>query len=255
VQGTHQRRVLVVLPVMSWQGRNPVDDEDDGEPNLLEHGDAVRLHRVYAGLPATFSTVTEPLLRWIGQAGKHYDITTDLALARAGAAALRGHHGVFVAGDMRWLPAGAQQALRRYVQVSGTVATIGVDNLRRLVRLTAGDVLTEPTPPAAFDALGLRPGRLLGGGVTLTNAKDEVGLFRGTSGQFTGLRPTEPLLGVRGGTLAASAVTPDDRTVIAAVRMGRGLIIHLGAPTLGSRALNDPQAAALLQSTWTLLSR
>jgi hypothetical protein len=153
-----------------------------------------------------------------------------------------------------------QRALRRYVHNAGRVATVGIDNLRRLVTLQdGGQVLAAPTPPASFDALGLRPGPLVRGDVTLTNARDAVGLFRGTAGEFTGLTAAEPLEGVRGGTVVSSAVTPEGRTVIAAVRMGEGLTIHLGLPQLASRLTPadtpDPQAAGLLESTWTLLSR
>jgi hypothetical protein len=71
----------------------------------------------------------------------------------------------------------------------------------------------------------------------------------------------EPLADVRGGTVVSSAVTPEGRTVIAAVRLGEGMAVHLGLPGLVSRlggqdsATPDPQAAGLLESTWTLLSR
>ncbi|HSD75792.1 MAG TPA: N,N-dimethylformamidase beta subunit family domain-containing protein [Solirubrobacteraceae bacterium] len=258
VQGAGHHPVLVVLPVMTWQGRNHVDDDGDGAPNLLEHGDGARAQRVYAGLPATFARVTAPLLAWLDRTGRRYDLTTDVALARGEGRGLEGHRGVVLAGDTRWLPAAVQRALRRYVQAGGRVATVGTDNLRRLVRLTPGGVLVHPTPPATFDALGLRPGALLHGDLTLTNAKDDAGLFTGTSGQFADLTVAEPVAGVRAGRVESSAVTADGRTVIAAVRSGDGLVIHLGLPELPSRlgaAANDPQAVALLQSTWTLLSR
>jgi hypothetical protein len=258
VQGSGRQPVLVVLPVMTWQGRNAVDDDGDGEPNLLDQGDPVRVHRVYAGEPATFAAVTEPLLSWLETTRKPYDVTTDFALARGRGPALEGHRGVLLAGDTRWLPADAQRALRTYVEGGGRVATLGVDNLRRLVRIAPDDVLADPTPPASVDALGLRPGALIRGAVTLTIAKDDVGLFRGTSGQFANLTVAEPLDGLRGGQIAGSAVTADGRTVISAMRVGKGMAIHLGLPGLASQAAGtttDPQATGLLESTWTLLSR
>ena len=37
--------VLVVLPALTWQGANPVDDTGDGLPNTLGAGRSVRLDR------------------------------------------------------------------------------------------------------------------------------------------------------------------------------------------------------------------
>jgi len=257
-----QRPVLVVLPVMTWQGRNPQDDDGDGLPNLLSRGDGVRLRRVYAGdgLPATFAGVTAPLMAWLDRTKRRYDITTDVALAHRRGTQLTGHRGVLVAGDLRWLPAGTQLALRSFVAGGGKLATVGVDNLRRQVRLTPRDRLLDPTAAAPFDALGLRPGRLLrGDALTLTNDRDDAGLFEGSSGQLTGFTLAEPLEQVRGGRVVSSAVAGDDnRTVVAAVRTGKGLTIHLGLPQLPSRLgrrADDLDARALMRRTWTLLSR
>ncbi len=82
------RGVLVVLPYVTWQGRNPADDDGDGAPNTLDLGVPVRPaadhgRRRAAGRASPSSEA--PLLRWLDRNGKRYDITTDLALA-AGAA-------------------------------------------------------------------------------------------------------------------------------------------------------------------------
>jgi flagellar hook assembly protein FlgD len=42
VQSVREERVLVVLPVTTWQGRNEVDDDGDGWPDTLEDGLPVR---------------------------------------------------------------------------------------------------------------------------------------------------------------------------------------------------------------------
>ena len=59
--------------------------------------------------------------------------------------------------------------------------------------------------------------------------------------------------------MVSSAVTGDDETVVvAAVRSGRGLTIHLGLPELPGRLggpTADPDAQALMGRTWALLSR
>ena len=36
-------RVLVVLPALTWQGYNPVDDDGDGLPNTLSSGQPIKL--------------------------------------------------------------------------------------------------------------------------------------------------------------------------------------------------------------------
>ena len=75
--------MLVVLPYVTWQGRNAADDDGDGAPNTLDLGVPVRPVRIMAGdgLPAGFAEQEGQLLRWLDRNGKRYDITTDLALA------------------------------------------------------------------------------------------------------------------------------------------------------------------------------
>jgi hypothetical protein len=255
-----RRPVLVVLPVMTWQGRNPEDDDGDGAPNLLEHGDGVEVERIYAGgaLPAGFTTVTAPVLAWLDHQHRAYDVTTDVALARHDGVGLAGHSGVLIAGDARWLPQSVQEDVRAFAAGGGTVATLGVDSLRRQVRLTPHARLVDPTPPAAFDALGLSPARLLrGDALTVTIDRDDAGLFNGSSGELKGLTVAEPLASVRGRVLSAAVTGDDNRVVVAAVRTGKGLTIHLGLPQIGTRlgSVDDFDAQALMRNTWALLSR
>jgi hypothetical protein len=263
VQGRRQRAVLVVLPVMTWQGRNPVDDDGDGAPDVLDRGVGVRLDRVYArdGLPAGFAAREAPALAWLARTRKRFDVTTDVAIAQDRGPRLEGHRGVLLVGDTRWLPAEVQARLRRFVRRGGRVATLGVDSLRRQVRLTPRRRLVDPTPPAAADPLGLVPRPLRRApGTTLTNERDDIGLFEGTSGAFAGFNAYEAIGALRGGArLASSAVpAPGAQPVIAATRLGQGLVIHFGLPELPSRLGDEDdtaQARALLSRTWTLLSR
>ena len=45
--------MLVVLPALTWQGHNPVDDNGDGLPDTLDAGVPIELDRPLAdGLPA-----------------------------------------------------------------------------------------------------------------------------------------------------------------------------------------------------------
>jgi hypothetical protein len=263
VQDKQQRAVLVVLPVMTWQGRNPIDDDGDGMPNLLDRGVGAKLFRVYAGngLPEGFGDRDAPLLAWLDRSHHRYDITTDVALANGQGPTLGSHKAVILPSDVRWLPRALQLRLRRYVRDGGRVASFGVDSLRRQVSISPRARLIEPTPPATTDIFGarLRPLQGLANPTRLVVADDKIGLFDGTTGAFGPFsRYQEADLP---GQRLASAITEDPQTgrpVIAVTRLGKGQVFRFPVPELPSHLSprsNDQQAVALLQRTWTLLSR
>jgi hypothetical protein len=264
VQSAKRHRVLVVLPVMTWQGRNSLDDDGDGLPNLLDRGVGAKLFRVYAGdgLPADFATRDAPLLAWLDRRRHRYDITTDVALAAGRGPRLEDHRGVILTSDVRWLPRALQQRLRRYVRGGGKVASFGIDSLRRQVSLTRRGRMVDPTPPATTDVFGvrLRPLQRLPRPTNLVTANDDIDFFLGTPGAFgpfSLVQETE----LTEAESEASAVTEDPQTgrpVIAAQREGKGLVLRFGAPELPSHLsarADDPNTPALLDRTWTLLSR
>jgi hypothetical protein len=251
-----------VLPVMTWQGRNPVDDDGDGRPDLLDDGLPVRVGRVYAGdgLPAGFAQRDAPLLAWLARTGRRFDVTTDVALAAGIGPQIAGHKGVLLPSDVRWLPDALQRRLRSFVRRGGTVASLGLDSLRRQVRLTPRGRLIDPTPPAPTDLFGARLGPLQRApqAVTLTEAADRIELFAGTTGELAGFRTLEPLASPGGQErLLASAVTEAGRAAITAARFGRGLVLRYGLPDLATRLTRDETdpPTALMARTWTLLSR
>jgi hypothetical protein len=262
VQGAEPKPVLIVLPVMTWQGRNPVDDNGDGLPDLLDRGLPVRLGRVLSGdgLPVGFARRDAPLLAWLARTGRRFDVTTDAALAAGAGPSLAGHRGVVFPSDVRWLPRTLQQRLRGFVRAGGTVASLGLDSLRRQVSVTPRGRLVDPTPPAATDLFGDRLGAVqrAPAPVTLTEAADRIELFAGTDGQFPGWRTLEPVAAVGGqGRLVASAVTEGGRPAISAERFGRGLVLRFGLPELPTRLTLDETdpPTALMARAWTLLSR
>jgi flagellar hook assembly protein FlgD len=262
VQSAKRHAVLVVLPVITWQGRNSLDDDGDGLPNLLDRGVGSKLFRIYAGdgLPAGFAERDAPLLAWLDRRGHRYDITTDVALAAGRGPRLEDHKGVILPSDARWLPRALQQQLRRYVRDGGHVASFGIDALRRQVSLTRRGRMIDPTPPATTDVFGvrLRPLQRLPRPTNLVTADDSIDFFAGTAGAFG---PFSLVQEVDLASAAASAVTEDPQTgrpVIAASRLGRGLVLRFGAPGLASHLsarAEDPNTTALLDRTWTLLSR
>jgi hypothetical protein len=247
---------------MTWQGRNPVDDDGDGLPNLLERGLPVRLGRVLAGdgLPVGFAKRDAPLLAWLARTGRRFDVTTDAALAAGAGPRIGGHAGVILPSDARWLPTAVQQRLRRFVRGGGTLLSLGVDSMRRSVRVSPRGRLLDPTPAAPTDLFGGRLGPLQRppAPVALTEASARIELFAGTNGEFPGWRLLEPLAGLsRQGRLVASALTEGERASITAERFGRGLVLRYGLPELAGRLTLDEtdSQTALMARTWTLLSR
>jgi hypothetical protein len=255
------RGVLVVAPAITWQGRNPVDDEGDGAPNLLDRGSSVELRRVYSddGLPVGFASQESPLLRWLDRHEHHYDLTTDVALARSSAGLSR-YRGVLLAGDARWQPPALRTALRSFVRRGGTVVSTGTDSLLRTVELSDGR-LVDPSRRRTTDLFGARLSPLQSAPTDLENfGSDEIGLFAETGGQVADVTRWEQTLAVgREADQVAAGVTadtnPPGKTVIVAARFGQGLIIRSGFKDFSSRLSTDFTTSALMGAMWTQLAR
>jgi len=261
VQSQQKRDVLVVLPVTTWQGLNPVDDDGDGRPDTLPAGLPVRvLARPYVkdGIPPQIRRHEALLLTQLDRDGRRYDITTDVALARGEGPELKGHRGVIVAGDARWLDGRVARSLRSFVRGGGRLLTVGTSSLRRSVTLTARGRATKPTLPTVRDLFGarLRPVVRPPSPVSVVNVADEIDLFAGTTGQFGGIEAFEQTVDVRGGpnAIVAAAATPDGaRQVIVAWRFGDGLVIRTGLPGFSASLRDDAASRELLDRMWTLL--
>jgi hypothetical protein len=252
------RGVLVVLPMITWQGRNPVDDDGDGLPNVLDRRVSARLGRVLVrdGLPEGFATHEAPVLAFLDGTGRRYDLTTDVALAAGRGPKLEGHRGVLLPGDTRWVTPTLGADLRRFVRRGGTLVSLGTDALRRRVRITPSGRLAQATGPRRADLFGARLRPVVRKRVDLTIFSDDISLFAGGVGLFTGFDSYEETAAVGDeADSVASAVTPAGRPVIVAARFGKGLVIRTGLPGFPTRLTPDPAAAGLMERTWTLLSR
>jgi hypothetical protein len=255
------RGVLVLLPFVTWQGRNPVDDDGDGAPNLLDLGGPVRLRRPAAGdgLPAGFADHEAPMLLWLDRTGRRYDLTTDAALLAGRGPQLIGHKGVLIPGDARWLPMRVRQQLRAFARGGGTVVSLGTDSLRRTVQLDDQQRLTEPSAPKATDLFGARLRPLVEHQTDLEIFQDDqIQLFAGTGGLIPRVPAWEASRVGNEADMVANAVTvdPPGQTVVVAARFGKGLVIRPGFPTFAQRVnANDPAVSELMARMWTLLSR
>lgn len=247
-------RVLVVLPALTWQGLNPVDDDGDGIPNTLAAGYPIRLERPLAdGLPAGLDDEAG-LLEYLDRFRRPYDLTTDLGLIEGVGPALAGHVAVVLAGDERWLPAATRSALRDYVLDGGRLLSVGADSLRAGVQVKGGSAL-DPTRESSTDALGAVFGPLTHGGGVITVVDDGLGIFSGTAGALSISASYRPILRVAPpAKMASRAVANSGAAPIAGFRLGRGDVVEIAIEGFGSSLAHNPGARELLSRILTVLS-
>lgn len=251
------RPVLVVLPVLTWQGQNDVDDDGDGLPDSLERDRDAAVERAFAsgGLPRGFRRGEANLLAYLDSQRLRYELTTDLALAREGGAPLDDHDAVILAGDARWLPERLGEQLDGFVRAGGRLLSLGVDSLRRTISLGA-QTMSDPSAPLERDFLGARVAPPIAEQVDLVAQTDEINLFTGTAGSLGTFDGWEETVDVERSRLVAVATTPAGEQVLVAYRRGRGLVLRPGVRGW-SAALADEvgPAATTTRRIWTLLRR
>jgi hypothetical protein len=257
VRSPGPRKVLVVLPAISWQGANPVDEDADGFADTLFTARSVPVARPFAGgrLPPQLLAQAAPLLRFLSSHGLHYDLTTDLALARNHPPFMRGHTGIVLAGPAIWTTAVLGARLQAYVRQGGRVITFGVDSLQRAVALTPS-VLQEPTPPGSADTFGEALGSPATGPPTpLVASSDRIGLFEGTSGIVGRFVRTQPSRRIpRGSRLLAAAGREGQGAALVAYRLGRGMVIRFGTSEWTRMLDSSPEVGSVTQRAWSLVS-
>lgn len=282
VQAKERARVLVVVPTLSWLGRDRVDDTPfDGLPNTLLTGDKVRWPRMYAGeqgLPAGFADQIAPLLVFLDRRKLRYDLTSDIDLDLTRNPRASDREGVILAGSMTWVTRSLGQRLRDYVDDGGRLAVFGADTLRRGVRLRVRNTddsgtLERPTQPAAADPFGARVARerRTGAPVAISQYDDSgttYGLMEGALElpDFTRFEESTSL--GRGKLLAAvgQPLTPAEeaeaaqsgkaareiRPALSAVQLGKGTVIRVGLPEWPQK-LGDPNVAQVTRNIYDIL--
>ena len=252
-------RPLVVLPAMTWQGLNPVDDDADGFADTLAGGGPVRLGRAFArgGPPAAFDSEVVPLLGYLETDRLAYDLTTDVALARGEGPDLADAPGVAFAGSALWLPEELLQELRDYVDGGGRLASFGADAFRRRVTLS-GDVLGDPSARRAEDAFGERTQLLRTGPAPLEVFQDDLGLFEGLTnliGDFTVFELSRGL--ATDARRVAAAGRDAGEPAFIAYDLADGTVIRSGSPQW-ARGLEPSELGVevpqVMNRIWRLLS-
>jgi hypothetical protein len=248
--------ILVVLPALTWQGQNPVDDDGDGMPNTLDTGGPVSLDRVLVnGLPSGF-TDEAALLAYLDRSHLPYDLTTDTGLIDGSGPALAGHSGVVLAGAERWLPNVQGAALRSYVQAGGRVLSLGIGSLLRGVTVQSGPQGTQavnPGAPSTGDVFGARAGALTQSTAETLVIRDDLGLFNGTSGAFPGFGSYAPITAPASSQVSSAGVTSFAPSIVG-YRLGQGIVVEVGLPGFGARIARSLDVQELTRRIWTILS-
>jgi hypothetical protein len=250
-------RVLVVLPAITWQGVNPVDDDGDGFPDTLDDAASVGIARPLARgrLPAALSRETAPLVKLLDSAHDRYDLTTDLALSRGHGPSLAGHDGVLFAGSALWLTEQLDGQLRSYVEAGGRVASFGTDAFRRTVRVTPA-TLADPGRPQRTNVFGEQTGPTSSAAAPLVVDQDKLGLFGASDGYiglFTRFEQQQAL--VAGARVLSAAGRDPKHPAFVAYRLGRGIVVRAGTPEWARALATDTEVTAVTRATWDLLSR
>jgi hypothetical protein len=254
-----EARPLVVLPALTWQGLNRVDDDADGFADRLPFADSIRLDRPFAdgGLPARFDAEVSPLLRWLDRERLPYDLTTDLALARHEGPALGNAPGVAFAGSELWLPDELLRRVRDYAADGGRVAVFGADSFKRAVRLR-GSVVSSPARPRRENALGERTELVRTSAAPLTVFEDGLDLFEGASGFVGEFTVFETSAGLpRSARRITEAGRDAGQPAFVAFGLGGGIVLRAGTPQWARELEESALSLELPQVTkriWKVLS-
>jgi hypothetical protein len=249
-------RVLVVVPALTWQGQNPVDDTGGGLPDTLAAGDAIDLDRpLVDGLPADYAN-EQGLLAYLASQHDAVQLTTDVALAAGSGPKLAGHTGVILDGSFRWLPARLATALHAFAAAGGSVVSAGAGSLTQTAPLALGARQPTAGPPSAVlatDPFGARHAALAAQpGALMTVLTDRLGIF-GSTIAFAGLRSDERILPPAGVADSLAGVA-EGYPSIAGFRLGRGSVVEIGIENFGAALGDNVDAQELVGRLWRLLS-
>ena len=259
--GKADRKVLVVLPAMTWQGHNPVDDDGDGRARHAattgRRGPRGRSRAAGCrdGFAAAGGRRCWPSCDRHGLALRRHDRRSRCSRPRA--ASSRATRACVLAGDARWLPAvlrpaarGSSRRAARAVARHRQPAAVGVASTRPWSRPR------PPQPPARHVRLAPAPARAPARLELLDLRRTGSSLFRDHRRQLARLRRVrgDRVDPARRAVLAAAGRAAG-QPVIVAYRLGKGVVMRLGLPQWAQRLGSDHELAAVMRRTWTLLSQ
>jgi hypothetical protein len=257
VQSPRRSRLLVVLPAITWQGRNDLDTNGDGFGDLIPEDETVPFIRPFAGdgFPPAFSAREAPLLLLLDREHQRYDLTTDVELALGDArSAVRGR-GILFAGTPRLFAPEVVRLARAHIRAGGRVAWFGTEAFTQPVRVRGDELETLPAPGDRRDAFGDRLRNRVRN-AALTVLADRIDFFAGVGDVFGPFPVLEPLESVQpGARLLAAAGHEAGRPSLVVYRRGRGVVARVGVDGFARTALTSPDVARIMRRLWTLLSR
>ena len=232
VRGRGRGTVLLVLPVITWQGLNPADDDRDGFGDTLDDLDGgrgrarLRGRAAARGLPREVAPLPALPRPRAAQLRAHH---RSRARARRGARAAR-QAGVAFPGSERWLTAAADLRLRRWVDGGGKLASFGTDSFRRRVELDA-ERLLDPSPPEPTNVFGERVALESIPAAPMVVSRDSLRLFAGTNlyvGLFERFEQEDAL--VPGAEVLTAAGRDPAKPAFVAYKLGDGVVVRAGSP-------------------------
>jgi hypothetical protein len=252
-------RVLVVLPALSWEGSDPVDDTGSGIPTTLSAGDRIAVDRpLVNGLPADFPSELA-LVSYLNRRHLYYQLTTDLGLADGIGPHLAGHAGVVLDGSLAWLPSSLTSQLSTFARSGGSVVSVGVNTLQSQARISGSPGNQTAGPPSRLpaDPFGADHGAVSGlKGALITVLSDRLRIF-GTAIAFPGFTVGQAITPPRGtpGAAVSAAGVATGQPLITGFRDGRGKVVEIGLPQFASALPHNVGAQELFGRLWNLLSR
>lgn len=233
VRGGGERRLLVVVPLSSWQAANPADGDSDGFVETIgPRGGTVSLARPFARIASEAGRVGT-LVRLLERARFTIDIATDVELERgrwlAAGRSVAGAIGpsIVVAGSLGYAGAVTRAAIRRHVAAGGAIAFLGRDSLHRSCAIVGERLECGERRPA--DVFGALTSLRRYAPAPLAVQSDTLGVFRRVDrlvGLFDRFEVTRKL--PTGARTLSVAAAPDGATALVAYRYGRGLVVQAG---------------------------
>ncbi len=254
-------RVLVVLPMLSWIGDSPVDDNGDGLPDTLQRGVGVTLSRpLVDGPPASLGDDAE-LLNYLNSRHDSYQLTTDVALAEGTGPSLVDRWGVLF-GDgedfipTNSLPTSLKSLLVGFVKGGGRVLALGAGTLQGTSLISGYPADPQAAAPviSKTDIFGAQHGPLMSTrGDLITELADDLNLFGGTVA-FTGFSHYQPIEPPAGAPVSAAGIASGSPAIVA-FRSGSGTVAEVGLPNFGASLKRHVDSQELLDNLWQLLAK